>query len=702
MRLIDDGKQRKKNVLPDKLQKNVPTETSCSHTQKKSFDYGFKVLTKSADINNSVPSTLKPMESFSKDPNNNEILYNSSINNNISALLKNFIIDTIGLRLFSNDVKQALLGKGNEAVLRLCLQQLGCSVKKVLTIDVVLNKPFMQSFLKFATVHMLFIEASHDYETLVKGRRQWNTSKLGCSIEMVRNICKDIKSSVDDLTCIQVPNNLQQSQSNILKLKLITEATVKMLNSCTALEDCLKRLRCRISQMRWQDNPLRDTEGFRVSCLNSLNLTWEQAFNNLSLAVDSSFDLVVTKPDIEKLAKAISETNLISMEVAAVGLLNKNVVSLAYLHSLTATLLEWFPVYKIVKGSTIVIVNIHEMVTSSTFIEDVLNLDIDTANPDVPGTGEPINMKHIPKNKPEKIGRTPLNIKYPQIVNLATNFIQLHGFAAQQRRRTEVGNSAGVSLEQIRRHILSKIPELKSVSRYTVHRLMIPPRSSTIASKYYKGLIKAHVAKKQNKEDSNNPDFHFCASQVATANEIFQFHEKETIRISADDKNKINVGTPAVSRYFQIRSFYKSDDDPILPDHDFPYAESKLIPSGYLIMKSKQKESGRCRSLSPVKNLKSSNKRSRSLSLVNNIDNTLNQSENMYTEDRSGRFHIQVPRTGNLHIYTRAQKFHSSSVQSHANDLYDILKTTVVNEKKHAVILTVNNGPDWNVKSMRT
>ena len=109
MRLIDDGKQRKKNIFANKL---VPTETSCSHTEKTSFDYAFKVLTKSADINNSVPSTSKPMESFSKDPNNNEILYNSSINNNISALLKNFIIDTSGLRLFSNDVKQALLGKG--------------------------------------------------------------------------------------------------------------------------------------------------------------------------------------------------------------------------------------------------------------------------------------------------------------------------------------------------------------------------------------------------------------------------------------------------------------------------------------------------------------------------------------------------------------------------------------------------------------
>jgi hypothetical protein len=83
-------KTEKKNILLDKL---VPTETFCSHTEKASFDYGFKVLTKRADINNSVPSTSKPMKSFSKDPNNNEILYISSINNTISALLKNFIID---------------------------------------------------------------------------------------------------------------------------------------------------------------------------------------------------------------------------------------------------------------------------------------------------------------------------------------------------------------------------------------------------------------------------------------------------------------------------------------------------------------------------------------------------------------------------------------------------------------------------------
>ena len=35
LRLIDDGKQRKKHFCPTSLYKNVPTETSCSHREKR-------------------------------------------------------------------------------------------------------------------------------------------------------------------------------------------------------------------------------------------------------------------------------------------------------------------------------------------------------------------------------------------------------------------------------------------------------------------------------------------------------------------------------------------------------------------------------------------------------------------------------------------------------------------------------------------
>lgn len=55
----------------------------------------------------------------------------------------------------------------------------------------------------------------------------------------------------------------------------------------------------------------------------------------------------------------------------------------------------------------------------------------------------------------------------------------------------------------------------------------------------------------------------------------------ETIAISADDKNKVNVGTLADNRHFSINNIFATDDQPNYPDHDFPYANAKLVPVGY-------------------------------------------------------------------------------------------------------------------------
>lgn len=66
--------------------------------------------------------------------------------------------------------------------------------------------------------------------------------------------------------------------------------------------------------------------------------------------------------------------------------------------------------------------------------------------------------------------------------------------------------------------------------------------------------------------------------------------------LSADDKIKLNVATLAVGRYFNIGKFFMTNDPPKYPDHDFPYSGAKLVPSGYLLLKSRF---GRSRSLSP-------------------------------------------------------------------------------------------------------
>ena len=44
--------------------------------------------------------------------------------------------------------------------------------------------------------------------------------------------------------------------------------------------------------------------------------------------------------------------------------------------------------------------------------------------------------------------------KFPTLVDSAADFVKQHSFAAQIRRQTNTGSSAGVSIAEIRQHLL--------------------------------------------------------------------------------------------------------------------------------------------------------------------------------------------------------------------------------------------------------
>ena len=60
--------------------------------------------------------------------------------------------------------------------------------------------------------------------------------------------------------------------------------------------------------------------------------------------------------------------------------------------------------------------------------------------------------------------------------------------------------------------------------------------------------------------------------------ELPEMFSNETIAISADNKNKVNVGKLAVTNHFSINFIFPTDDQLNYPDHDFPYADAKLVP----------------------------------------------------------------------------------------------------------------------------
>lgn len=134
------------------------------------------------------------------------------------------------------------------------------------------------------------------------------------------------------------------------------------------------------------------------------------------------------------------------------------------------------------------------------------------------------------------------------------------------------------------------------------------------------------------------------------------------IEMLCDNKNKVNVGTLATSRYTKINKFFTTDDQPNYMDHDFPLGY-KITPMGYIILEG---------------------------------DLTTHDSKMSY--DKTGRLQYNVPQNGKLHIVNRAQKFHSSTIEPHINDLLRILTPEILHQKT-ILTLIVDNGSDWSPTS---
>ena len=174
----------------------------------------------------------------------------------------------------------------------------------------------------------------------------------------------------------------------------------------------------------------------------------------------------------------------------------------------------------------------------------------------------------------------------------------------------------------------------------------------------YKGVVEARVAAKKNTMRKGHPDAHHAASLVRFALEFGALFGDFVDIVAYDDKAKLKVGSPAVSRYHQMCKFFLENDMPNFQDHDFPDPGSLITPSSYLHLKF------------------------------------INAGEE---NDCVGRKRIKLNRTGALKVVNRAFKFHSSTANSHAADLYEFI--TERNLSKPGMLIISDGGWDCNVKS---
>ena len=55
----------------------------------------------------------------------------------------------------------------------------------------------------------------------------------------------------------------------------------------------------------------------------------------------------------------------------------------------------------------------------------------------------------VVQGPPEKPGRKPYHVRFPNMAERALEYSQQHGWSAQERRRSDVATSVGVSLVNI-------------------------------------------------------------------------------------------------------------------------------------------------------------------------------------------------------------------------------------------------------------
>ena len=609
------------------------------------------------------------------------------------------------------------------------LARLKVDKSSFLTEDVTVKVSLMSLLDEVSQLWMQFESERSCYERLITNRRR-KSSKLSVGMSAIDHKLEDLRKLLLDISSISVPKSSLLTASGMRslnnKLEKVTHLSSVLPGLKTAIRPVLRRVQVRNAQMM-QRGVSRKTKDIVFYCENCPEFSWDAAIEELKTAVeDRTFiDEPLSASQLLGCAEMMAFTNALPLASLLAPIMEENDTDSSddssddenmesqstappgadlqykrFKHRAIVQLARYLPVVVVFQRSTrrTVVVNMAAfslLASGDTFV-DLLLLCEPSQSPGASARREEPDSvyHHLPRAQP---GRKTIHSQFPEIVTVVTDFIQSHGFSAQSRRRNSTGNSMGVSLADIQAHILTKVPSLKSISRTTVHELMVAPRKRTRNAQRYHGLVKSRVPGKDNSVRKTHPDAHYAFAQVRYIKEFCQEFKDECAQLSCDDMNKVNVGVLAVSRYHQIGRFFPEDDAPRYPDHDFPFRNSKLIPSGYMILEDQGSASPstsriRSRSMSrqPV-----ARHGTRSASWSPSA--TSSQSNKDFKLDKHGRLHYVVPHTGPLHVVARASRFHSATSTAHASDLTNIFCQVPAAQRK-IISLLVDGGPDFSPK----
>jgi hypothetical protein len=252
-------------------------------------------------------------------------------------------------------------------------------------------------------------------------------------------------------------------------------------------------------------------------------------------------------------------------------------------------------------------------------------------------------------------GRPKIIEKDPDVLEHVKDFINTRADNfANERRRNDLNFANGFTLAELQDYVLEK---KNSENENTLFKMS---NKSFRSSEYYSDIFHVKKLPGENTLTKLHADDHYCKAQVKMVINFISYIAKkfnmkdQCLIMSVDDKAKVKIGIPAVSKHVKLRKFFELSKSPKLPDHDFPFGKKYLlVPSGYL-----------------------------ELDLMNEE-----------ISDKWKRCFFKKPQNGQLHVYNRPFLFTNSNAFTHANDIFNIIQGKQIKPKFLA--LTCDNGPDF-------
>jgi hypothetical protein len=190
-------------------------------------------------------------------------------------------------------------------------------------------------------------------------------------------------------------------------------------------------------------------------------------------------------------------------------------------------------------------------------------------------------------------GRKKTHEKFPTIVEHVKKFISQHSTTTHERRREDVEEidtsedfGLGFRLVDLLHYLYTEVEGLyeHGFGIRSCHCLLAPPNRnhrSSVRVRYH-SVTNVKIGRRTNNKREITEGVHFARAERKISYEFFARYGQ--VNMSGDDMNIIQVGSPAVSRYHQIKGFFPPGEAPNFTVHDFPNSEYGIKMGGFMIM----------------------------------------------------------------------------------------------------------------------